>query len=93
MDLPPLPPAGLTATPRAPANASRAAAENFEGQVLGVMLQEMFAGLGSKGPLSGGQAEAQWRPLLVQEFGSAIARAGGLGIADSVMRQLRGQGG
>ena len=85
--------AGMPATPAAPRGgggtaAQRRAAETFEGQVIGALLQPMFAGLESKGLFSGGAGEAQWRPLMVQEMGNAIARSGGLGIADAVMRQM-----
>jgi Rod binding domain-containing protein len=65
--------------------ARRRAAMAFEGQVLGAMLQPMFAGLPEKGAFTGGAGEAQWRPMLVQEIGNAIARAGGLGLAPALL--------
>jgi Rod binding domain-containing protein len=74
---------------QAPARATREAAQAFEAQMLGAMLQPMFQGLDTKGPFSGGAAEAQWRPMLVEEYGRILARSGGVGIADSVLRQLR----
>jgi Rod binding domain-containing protein len=83
---------GLPATPASPrggtTDAQRRAAETFEGQVLGALLQPMFAGLESKGLFGGGAGEAQWRPLMVQEMGNAIARNGGFGIADAVAREM-----
>ncbi|WP_203071319.1 rod-binding protein [Falsiroseomonas ponticola] len=69
--------------------AQRAAAQTFEGQVLGAMLQPMFAGLDGKGLFGGGTGEAQWQPMLVQEMGNAIARQGGLGLAEAVIRQMQ----
>ena len=69
--------------------AQRAAAQTFEGQVLGALLQPMFAGLDSKGLFGGGTGEAQWQPMLVQEMGNAIARQGGLGLADAVLREMQ----
>ena len=88
---------GLPATPATPrgstADAQRRAAQTFEGQVLGALLQPMFDGLETKGMFGGGSGEAQWRPLMVQEMGNAIARAGGLGIADSVAREMARMGG
>lgn len=86
---PPIPSPAL----RPPANRTQEAAQDFEAQVLGVLLQPMFAGLDGKGPFGGGAAEAQWQPLLVQEFGRAIAAAGGLGIADAVRRDMERSGG
>jgi Rod binding domain-containing protein len=72
--------------------ARRRAAQDFEGQVLGVLLQPLFAGLETKGPFTGGAGEAQWRPLLVQELGAAIARGGGLGLAAAVLREMGREG-
>ncbi|MDW8443914.1 MAG: rod-binding protein [Acetobacteraceae bacterium] len=42
------------------------------------------------GPFGGGAAEAMWRPVLVNEIARAIADAGGLGIAEMVLRQMGG---
>ncbi|MBY0337780.1 MAG: rod-binding protein [Acetobacteraceae bacterium] len=68
--------------------ARRRAAQAFEGQVLGALLQPMFQGLATRGPFTGGAGEEQWRPLLVREMGDAISRAGGLGIALAVQREM-----
>jgi Rod binding domain-containing protein len=67
-------------------------AREFEGQVIGALLQPMFSGLATKGPLGGGAAEEMWRPMLVQEFGNAVARAGGVGIAAAVAREMERNG-
>lgn len=85
-------PVAAQATQR-PARATREAAQAFEAQMLGAMLQPMFQGTEGKGPFSGGAGESQWRPMLVEEYGRVIARAGGVGIADAVLRQLRQEGG
>lgn len=76
--------------PRPTANEAAAArtAQEFEAMALGALLQPMFEGLGKSGPFSGGAGEEMWRPMLVHEFGRAIAASGGLGIADAVMRQM-----
>lgn len=68
----------------------RQASRDFEAHVIGALLQPMFEGLGQGGLFGGGSAEAQWRPMLVAEYGRAIARAGGLGLADSVLATLQG---
>jgi peptidoglycan hydrolase FlgJ len=65
------------------------AAKEFEAQVLGVMLQTMFHGLGQGGAFGGGAAEAQWRPMLVEEYARSLARAGGIGLADAVLREMQ----
>lgn len=67
----------------------REVSRDFEAQVLGALLQPMFEGLGQGGLFGGGSAEAQWRPMMVAEYGRAIARAGGLGLADSVLATLQ----
>ena len=81
--LPPPPQAGATDLKL------RQASRDFEAHVLGALLQPMFEGLGQDGLFGGGSAEAQWRPMLVAEYGRTIARAGGLGLADSVLATLQ----
>lgn len=77
------------AGPGASAPALRRAAQAFEEQALGALLQPMFEGLGQGGPFGGGPGEAQWRPMLVAEYGKAITRAGGVGLTDAVLASLR----
>jgi Rod binding domain-containing protein len=94
MDIPARPPglsqpAVAAPRPRGGTEPQRQAAQTFEGQVLGALLQPMFAGLSSKGLFAGGAGEEQWRPMLVQEMGNAIARQGGLGLADAVLREMQ----
>jgi Rod binding domain-containing protein len=49
----------------------------------------MFATLPSDGAFGGGSAEAQWRPMLVEQFGRAMARAGGVGIGHAVLTEMQ----
>jgi len=78
--------------PQIPHNADlakiRETAQDFEAFYLGQMLQPMFANLGAEEPFGGGSAENTWRTLLVDEYGKAIARKGGVGIADAVVQQM-----
>lgn len=74
-------------TPNNPA-ALRRAAQAFEAQALGALLQPMFQGLDTKGPFGGGAAEAQWRPMMVDAIAKDMARVGGLGLGDAVLREL-----
>ncbi|WP_198376362.1 rod-binding protein [Neoroseomonas rubea] len=89
--LPPVQPRGLSA-PAASGNeaAMRRAARDFEAQAFGLMLQPMFATVDqSRSRFGGGAAEAQWRPMLVDAFAAAATRSGhGLGLADSVLREM-----
>jgi Rod binding domain-containing protein len=52
------------------------------------MLEEMFAGIGDDDPFGNSEGAATWRSLQVEEFGRAISRAGGIGLAEHVERQL-----
>ncbi|HEB79584.1 MAG TPA: chemotaxis protein [Rhodospirillales bacterium] len=67
---------------------ARRTAEEFEAFALGQFLQPMFENLKSEEPFGGGQAEKMWRSMQVDEYGKAIARAGGIGIADAVYREI-----
>lgn len=66
----------------------RRAAGEFEAFYLAQALQPMFEGISSEAPFGGGMAEEMWRSLLVDEYGKAMAKAGGIGIADTIVRSL-----
>lgn len=66
----------------------RRAAEEFEAVFLAEMLAPMFEGLSTDGLGGGGMGEEIFRPMLVERYAEAIAQSGGVGIADSVMREL-----
>lgn len=68
-------------------DAVRAAAEKFEGQFLSQMLNHMMKDIGG-GMFNGGQAEQIWRDIYVQEVGEVISKRGGIGVADTIERQL-----
>lgn len=78
----------LNGAPAAAQDTVRRVAQDFEAQAISAMFQPVFAALPTKGPFGGGQAEAQWRPLLVDAIARDLARAGGLGIGDAVQREL-----
>ncbi|MFH5925263.1 rod-binding protein [Roseomonas xinghualingensis] len=62
-------------------------ARRFEAQALGALLKPVF-GEAPKGLLSGGAAEEQWRPMLIEHHARAWSDRGGVGIADAVFREL-----
>ena len=70
--------------------ALRRAAQAFEAQALGQLLQPIFATLQpGKSAFGGGMAEAQWQPMLVDAMAKSISSAGrGLGLADAVLREM-----
>lgn len=70
--------------------AMRRAAQSFESQVMGLLLQPIFATVDpSRSRFGGGAAESQWRPMLVDAYAAAATRAGGFGIADMVFRHMQ----
>lgn len=66
----------------------RETAEAFEASFLAQMLKPMFEGLSTEAPFGGGEAEATWRSFLVEAMAKQTARAGGVGLADSVMAEM-----
>lgn len=68
--------------------AVRAAAEEFEAVFLNNMLQNMFSGLENNGAIGGGTGSDAWQGILIDEYARTISAAGGVGIADSVEREL-----
>jgi flagellar protein FlgJ len=66
---------------------ARATAQDFEAVFLNSMFGQMFSGV-NEGPFSGGQAANTWRSFLTDEYARSFAKAGGIGIADSVYKEL-----
>ena len=83
------PAAALKAANVSPAVAAKArgAAQDFEAVFLNSMFSQMFANV-DNGPFSGGHAAKTWRSFLTDEYAKNFAKAGGVGIADSVYREL-----
>lgn len=65
----------------------RLAAEEFESIFISQMLGHMFKDIGG-GMFGGGQAESIYRDLMIDEYGKQVVSSGGLGIADTIERQL-----
>ena len=65
----------------------RERAEEFEAVFLNTLLAPVFtrAGEGADGSANAG---GPWRSLLVEEYSKVISKAGGIGIADAIERQL-----
>jgi peptidoglycan hydrolase FlgJ len=68
--------------------AARKAAQDFEAYFLQQTFESMFQGLGTNGLFGGGQGEAIYRSLLLQEYSKVAAEHGGVGIADAVQREI-----
>lgn len=65
-----------------------AAAQDFESVFISNMVSQMFSGLGNEGPMGGGTGTATWRGMLTEEWSKSIASNGGVGLADSVYREI-----
>ena len=77
-------------SPLAPGDAkARKTARDFEAMFLEQMLERVFASTGEEGPLGeNGSGGGIYRSMLVKEYAGGITKAGGLGIADSIYREL-----
>ena len=67
---------------------ARTIADDFEAVFLGQMLKPMFEGIKPEAPFGGGNSEAMWRSMQIEEYGKAITKAGGIGIADNVYQEI-----
>ena len=68
--------------------AAAKAAQDFEAMFLAQMLKPMFAGIETEGFFGGGAGEKAYRSMMVDEYGKAIAKAGGVGIAEQVKAEM-----
>jgi peptidoglycan hydrolase FlgJ len=71
-------------------NKAKSTGEDFEAVFLNSMFQQMFAGVG-EGPFSGGHGAQVWRSFLTDEYAKSFVKAGGIGIAAQVQRELLAQ--
>ena len=67
---------------------ARAAAEEFEAFFIGQFFEHMFSGIRTDGMFGGGQGENVYRSMMMQEYGKAVAKSGGIGIADTVYKSI-----
>ena len=82
--------AGKTAPAASRAAKAKANGEDFEAVFLNSMFQQMFSGVG-QGPFSGGHGANIWRSFLTDEYSKSFVKAGGIGIAAQVTRELLAQ--
>ena len=67
---------------------AREAAVEFEAVFLNSMFSQMFTEMDGEGPFGGGQAVGVWRSFLTDEYSKSFARAGGIGLADDIYRNI-----
>jgi len=86
--------ARLTQTPRLPTGAGlnmakiKETAQEFEAVFLSEMLRPMFSNIDAAEPFGGGNGEKMYRDMQVDEYGKSLAKSGGIGLADQVMREM-----
>lgn len=86
----------LAQTPSATSTADLAAkkrkiaetAQAFEASFLSSMFKPMFDGIKTDGPFGGGQGEAMFRSFLTDALAKQTTKAGGIGLADTVQREM-----
>ncbi len=74
--------------PATPDQNARAAARDFEAVFIGQMTKLIMESAELEGDFSGGHGEALFRGVLAEQLGRAIARGGGIGMADSVLAEI-----
>ena len=72
-----------------PKDVLRDTAEQFESFFLQTVLESMTQTIGAEDAIgNGGNAEKIWRSQMNEHFAAAITQSGGIGIADSVYKEL-----
>lgn len=66
----------------------KASAEDFEAFFVTHAFEDMFADMSSDPMFGGGEGEDIFKSFLLQEYGKQVAKAGGIGVADMVQKQL-----
>ncbi|NVK35524.1 MAG: rod-binding protein [Rhodobacteraceae bacterium] len=69
-------------------SAVKKAAVEFEASFLKNMMEHMFTGLDEGGTWGSGEGAEAWRGLLIDEYAKTISESGGIGLAQTVERQL-----
>jgi peptidoglycan hydrolase FlgJ len=82
------PPATLAPNLLQPAPQQTAADLAKRAKFLSQMLQNMFAGVETDGPFSGGFGEEMFRSLMTEAMAKQMTKAGGVGVADTVQREI-----
>lgn len=63
-------------------------AREFEAVFISQMFEQMWTGVSTDGPMGGGTGEQIFRSLMIQDIGRQMANQGGIGLADTVKREL-----
>ena len=75
-------------TPLAPNAALLQQAKGLEGIFLNTLTTQMFSSIKTDGMFGGGFGEQTWRGMQSEQMADAIAKAGGIGLAADITRNL-----
>jgi flagellar protein FlgJ len=68
---------------------AREQASELEGVFLHTLMKEMFSSINTdRGLFGGGFAEETWRGMQAEQMADAMARAGGIGLADALVGDI-----
>ena len=74
---------------KTPAGKAADVAREFEEVYLANVLSQLFTGLDGEGPMGAeDNAGATWRSFLTDQYAKEISAAGGVGLADGVLREI-----
>ena len=68
--------------------AATKAAKDFEAVFISQFLGQMFDNIPTDGPFGGGQGEAMFRSMMVDQYGKEVEKRGGLGLSSVVAAEL-----
>ncbi|MGJ8527636.1 rod-binding protein [Maritalea sp.] len=63
-------------------------AVELEGVFLNTLMSQISTSVETDGPFGGGHAEETWRGMMATEHANNMAQAGGIGLSDSILRDL-----
>jgi len=67
---------------------AKSTATDFEAVFLNQMFSQMTSGLKGDGPFGDTPGTGVWRSMLTEQYSKSFAKAGGVGIASNVYREL-----
>ena len=63
-------------------------AGDYEASFLSTMLGQMFEGVDAPAPFGGGEGEAAYKSFMTDAYAKQMAKAGGVGVAAAVQREM-----
>ena len=81
---------GALAKPVATADVAKAAkaAKEYEGIFIAQFMGSMFEGISTDGPMGGGQGEAMFRSMMIDQYAQGVVKQGGFGLATQMQAEL-----